>query len=228
MSFVLKQETFEGPLDLLLQLIEAEELDITTISLAQVTDEYLAYVEELEQRDLPEISDWLVIAARLILLKSRALLPVETEDEEAEDDLAAQLAEYKKFKDRAAALGERFTENRFSIGKSPLKFEPPEGIVMDGVTVPELQRAFDELLAELPEPRPVRTETLDAQLTIDECIDSVKSLLTAGPKEFKVLFTKLQSRVAMIVTFLAVLELVKQRLLSVSRDGSALMVGLRA
>lgn len=228
MSFVIKQGTYEGPLDLLLELIEKQELDITTISLASVTDAYLEYVKALERQDLPEISDWLVIAARLILLKSRALLPGEPEEDEEEDDLAAQLAEYQRYKQAAKSLAGRLDSDAISFGKDPSIIELPKDTVFDGVDLKALHESFLEVVEQLPEPRPARTETLDEQLTIDECIDRITGSLAEGPQEFKGLFGGLRSRLAMIVTFLAVLELVKQRLLAISRHGSGLTVSLRA
>lgn len=228
MTFVLKQETFEGPLDLLLQLIEAEELDITTISLARVTDQYLAYVEDLERQQMPEIADWLVIAARLLLLKSRALLPMsESEAEEDADDLAAQLAEYKLYKALAAQLGDRFEQNHFSLGKLPAQVELPREPVLEGVSLPGLHQAFNTLLEHIPE-APLATETLDEQITIEQCIHSIKTSLGKGPRAFDRLFAKLTSRLAMIITFLAILELIKQRLLKISSNQSQLMVSLRS
>ena len=228
MSLVLKQQSFEGPLDLLLQLIEEEQLDITTISLGQVTDQYLAYVRELEQRHLPEISDWLVIAARLILLKSRALLPAAVTDDEELDDLAAQLAEYKLYRELAGQLGDSFEAGQISFGKPASKLDFGEQFVPEGAELSALHQAFSQVVARLPEERPLPTESLEEQLTIDQCIEMVQAKLAEGPSRFEGLFAKLQNRLQMIVTFLAVLELFKQRLLRVNRDQGALMLGLRA
>jgi segregation and condensation protein A len=227
-TFAVKQETYEGPLDALLQLIEAEELDITTVSLAAVTDQYLAHVETLEQRNLPEISDWLVIAARLILLKSRALLAVPAGEDEEVDDLAAQLMEYKKMKELAEQLGRELDGAEYLTGGRPLRVTAPEQVVTDGVDIDGLHAAFVKVLEELPLTKPLRSETLEPQVTIEERIDAIRQTLRRGKTSFGSLFKGLQSRVAMIVTFLAVLELVKQRTLAVSGSGSELAVELRA
>lgn len=218
MSLILKQAAFEGPFDLLLQLIEDEELEITQVSLAEVTDQYLGHVKELSRENLPEISDYLVIAARLVLIKSRALLPTEIAEDEEPDDLAAQLAEYKRFKQAAAAFGERIDSGLRSYGKAPDKLPPPEGMVADGVDLEGLHRAFVEILDRLPEPVSIPEETLEDQLTIEECIDRVRTAIQAGPVRFHSLFSDLKSRVQMIVTFLAVLELIKQSTLRVKPD----------
>lgn len=227
MTFAVKHETYEGPLDALLQLIEAEELDITTVSLAAVTDQYLSHVETLEKQNLPEISDWLVIAARLILLKSRALLAVPEEADEDGDDLAAQLMEYKKMKELAEQLGDQLSESEYLSGGRPLRVVAPDQVVTDGVSAEALHQAFIKALEDMPLERPTRTETLEPQVTIEERIEAVRDTLGNGKSSFASLFTGLKSRVAMIVTFLAVLELVKQRTLAVSGSGSGLSVELR-
>ena len=94
---------FSGPMDLLLHLIEREELDITRVALAQVTDQYLAYVRQLEQRQIADLAEFLIIAARLLLIKSEALLPRpparQPEELDPAEELARQLREYKRFKD---------------------------------------------------------------------------------------------------------------------------------
>src|SRR6476469_1605376 len=99
-----KIQQFEGPLDLLLSLIEQQQLDITQISLAQVTEQFLGYVKQLEQIDATELADYLGIAAKLLVIKSKAILPsleVETIEEEAEEDLTTKLLRYKQFKEAA-------------------------------------------------------------------------------------------------------------------------------
>ena len=218
MSFTVKQQEFEGPLDLLLQLIEEQELEITTISLAEVTDQYLARVRELTRENLGEISDYLVIAARLVVLKSRALLPVEADAEEEPDDLAARLAEYKLYKELAASLRDHMDGQGASVGGASFPIEPPKEMITDGVTLAALTDAFQAALAELPKPQKLREETLDDQVTIEECIGEVRQRLTAGPFGFASLFSDVRSRVRMIVTFLAVLELIKQSALTVKQE----------
>ncbi|MDP4000476.1 MAG: segregation/condensation protein A [bacterium] len=218
MSFTIKQQEFEGPLDLLLQLIEEHELEITTISLAEVTDQYLARVRELTRENLTEISDYLVIAARLVVLKSRALLPGEAEAEEEPDDLAARLAEYKLYKELAAGLREHMDERGTSVGGPSFPIEPPQEMVADGVTLAALTDAFQATLAELPKPQQLPEETLEDKITIDECIGEVRRQLTEGPVGFASLFTDVRSRVRMIVTFLAILELIKQSALTVKQE----------
>jgi segregation and condensation protein A len=222
MSLILKQAAFEGPFDLLLQLIEDEELQITEVSLAEVTDQYLGHVKQLSRENLPEISDYLVIAARLVLIKSRALLPTEVTEDEEPDDLAAQLAEYKRFKEMAANFSQTFEAGRYSYGKSPSKLPKPEGMIADGVDLEGLHKAFVEILDRLPEPVSIPEETLEEQLTIEQCIDTVRTAIQTGPVQFKSLFSDLKSRVQMIVTFLAVLELIKQSTLRVQPDAPQL------
>lgn len=218
MSFTVKQREFEGPLDLLLQLIEERELEITAIALAEVTDQYLARVRELTRENLSEISDYLVIAARLVVLKSRALLPGEEEADAEPDDLAARLAEYKLYKELAGSLREHMDGRGASVGGPSFPIEPPKELIADGVTLSALTEAFHAVLAELPEPQQLPEETLDDQVTIEECIDEVRRRLTGGPVGFASLFKDVRSRVRMIVTFLAVLELIKQSALTVRKE----------
>lgn len=226
-TFRIRNEAFEGPLDLLLQLIEAEELEITTIALAEVTDQYLSRVKDLKREDLAEISDYLVIAARLLLLKSRALLPEDSVSEEEDpDDLAAQLLEYKRFKEMALNLEERLQAPGRSFSKLPTAITLPEEVVTDGVDIDGLHHAFCEILDRMPEPTPLKEESLEPAVTIEECIDAIKTALAKGPAAFSAMFTKLQSRVQMIVTFLAILELIKQSLLTVTNRDRKIFVSL--
>lgn len=229
MSIAVKQQTFEGPLDLLLQLIESEKLDITTISLAAVTDEYLAYVEQLEQRRLPEIAEWLVIAARLLVLKSRALLPqADAETEEPADDLAAQLAEYKLFKELAAVLDTGLRSMPISISRSPSALALPPQLVTDGVELGLLQQSFSSLLEQLPDDKPAQGPDVEPTVSLEERISYVRSQLGNGPQAFERLFATVRSRLTLIVTFLAILELFKQGLIGVVANQAKLTLQLRS
>ncbi|HEY8108721.1 MAG TPA: segregation/condensation protein A [Patescibacteria group bacterium] len=217
-GFTIRQHEFEGPLDLLLQLIEERQLEITSISLAEVTDQYLARVRGLTGENLSEISDYLVIAARLVVLKSRALLPGEEVEEEEPDDLAARLAEYKLYKELAGSLKDQMAERGASVGKPPFPIDPPKEMIADGVTLAALTDSFRQVLEALPKSQQLPEKTLDDKVTIDECIAEVRDRLTVGPVGFASLFRDVRSRVRMIVTFLAVLELIKQSALTVKQE----------
>lgn len=228
MTHLVKQPAFSGPLDLLLQLIERTELDITSIALAEVTDEYVARVKDLERRQLPEITDFLVIAARLLLLKSRALLPVSPDQTEEPDDLAWQLAEYKLYKEAAHSLGEQLGTVSFSAGKPPSLIDARPATMTEGVDQQILWQSFNEVLDRLPDPRTLPEASIEDRLTIEECVSSIKQKLGQGPQPFDTLFGALRSRVAVIVTFLAILELIKQQLLSLTSADKRLMVNWRS
>ena len=124
-AYTVQLPVFAGPLDLLLQLIEREELDITKVSLAQVTDQFLSYIKVLEQLNISDLADFLVIAARLVLIKSEALLPRPVErqpgEEDPGDELARQLLAYKKYKQIAGLLKEREDTNL----RTYLRLAPP-------------------------------------------------------------------------------------------------------
>ncbi len=226
MTFQVRQQSFEGPLDLLLQLIEKDELDITTIALSEVTEEYLKRVEALQRDRIPEISDFLVIAARLLLIKSRSLLHEETEEEPA-DDLAAQLAEYKLYRELSRLLGERLEAPGVSLGKAPSDYAWTPRLVADGVSLNGLHQAFAQVVERLPTQTPLDERLLEEVVTIEECIAAVRNAVAKKPARFETLFAGLKNRVALIVTFLALLELVKQRLVMIRTTGRQLMVVAR-
>jgi len=223
-TFLLKQETFEGPLDLLLSLIEKQELDITTISLAQVTDQYLERVRQLQRQELPEVTDFLVIAARLLLLKSRALLAEDAPAEDQVDDLATQLAEYKIYKELAGQLSERWDKQLVAFERGSSHYPGDLPLVTDGVSLASLEAAFSAVLQRLPAEAPRESATMEAELTLEECVDNVRQSVARRSVSFISLFAQLTSRLGMIVTFLAVLELFKQQYLTFSTTKNQLMV----
>lgn len=216
---------YEGPLDLLLKLIEHAELDITRLALAQVTDQYLVHIQSLQERDPAEVSAFLVIAARLVLIKSAALLPRPTLDrrEEEEDPgeaLARQLILYKRFKELAAWLDTRETAGlRTYLRVSAAPHVEPRADLTD-VTLDDLARyAYDIFIgaADLPE----LSEVVAApRVTIREKIRTIlERLRTGGEVSFQSMVTEKHSRLEIVVTFLAMLELIKRHIVEASQTG---------
>jgi segregation and condensation protein A len=218
---------FEGPLDLLLQLIEREKLDISSISLAQVADQFLAYVRELEQISADTLADFLVVAARLVWIKSHLLLPQPTRpgDAEPEEDpaeaLARQLREYKRFKDAASALRtiEESGYHTYLRAAPPPEFE--RHLVTDSAALVELLAAAQAALAVMAPGLP--PESIDGMvvpftLTIHDQIGLIHRA-TAGNRgvTFQSLLQRAHHRVEIIVTLLAVLELIKRRQIEVTQ-----------
>lgn len=215
---------FQGPLDLLLSLIEREELDITQVSLAQVTDQYLAYLERLEQTQMALIADFLVIAAKLILIKSRALLPqpvvtaVEGEPDLGQE-LVDQLRRYKQFKAAAGKLGDRYQQGLRTF----LRLAPPPRIEpqadLSDVTLADLLAAVREAMNVTPPADPVGQVIAWRKITINGQIELIRRICL---QERRVIFQEIlreaSGRVEIAVTLLAVLELLKRREVTVSQE----------
>ncbi len=215
---------FEGPLDLLLRLIEQEELDITTVALAQVADQYLAHLAELEERQARDLSDFLVVAAKLLLIKSEALLPrppsstPEAEAEDTGDQLVQQLLIYKRFKSIANLLHEREKQGLHSyIRLAPLPERDPQLDIGDA-TIQDLLRVAQEALDVVNGP-PVGEVVSPVTVTIDEQIELIKQKLSQRRQiRFRQLLSPATTRVEIIVTLLAVLELIKQDQITVKQE----------
>lgn len=217
---------FQGPLDLLLHLIEREELDITEVSLAQVTNQYLDYLAHVEEQSPDQLADFMVVAARLILIKSRVLLPgppraPQAGDDEDADDLVQQLIEYKKFKEAASWLQELGDQGQHSYVRLP--GAPPIDPVVDlgDVTLDDLLRAVREALALQPPAPSVDRTVPPVTITIADQMRLIEQRATAGrPLSFRHLLERATSRIEVIVTLLALLELVKQLRVTMHQDRS--------
>jgi segregation and condensation protein A len=214
-GYTVNTPVYEGPLDLLLQLIERAELDITAIALATVTDQYLTYIRQLQDARADEISAFLVIAAKLIQIKSEALLPRPPAREVGEEDpgeaLARQLRIYKRFKEISALLEERETKGL----RTYLRLAPPpkvEGrLDLSDITLADLMDAAEGIYRQEQEKQALGTVISAPKVTIREKIAYIAE--TLGKSEhssFKALIDSAQSRLEIVVTFLALLELVKR------------------
>lgn len=215
--FTVQTEQFQGPLDVLLGLIEKEDLDISELSLSAVTDPYLAYVERLDDSQTSEIADFLVVAAKLVWIKSKRMLPrVEIEDQE--QSLEDQLRAYKRFVDAAAHLEQLFVSDHVSYlrQKAPLTgtFTPPKHI-SGGV----LEQVMQSIVAASAKKKAVVERIrVEKVISIEQSIAKIRSMLSVGKKmRFSKLMKKSAPKGERIVHFLALLELVKQRQISLNQ-----------
>jgi segregation and condensation protein A len=222
-SYLVETPVFEGPLDLLLQLIERAELDINAISLALVTDQYLNHIRNLPEKLADEVSAFLVIASRLIQIKSESLLPRPPVREPGEEDpgeaLARQLIAYKRYRQIADLLAER--ENAGL--RTYLRLAPPpkiEGVVdLSGLTLNDLVTAAREVYAQSASMPSLSTVVPPTKISIREKIALITNILTRDRRaSFRKLLTNRKNRLEIVVTFLAVLELIKRHLVQVSQD----------
>ncbi len=214
---------YDGPLDLLLQLIEHAELNITAVALAQVTDQYLAYIHQM-QVPADEISAFLVIAAKLLQIKSEALLPRppirEVDEEDPGEALARQLRIYKRFKELADWLNDREARHL----RTYLRVAPPprvEGhLDLSNITLADLLAAAESIFAEEAEQQALGTVISAPRITIREKIALIaKRLGQSRNTAFSGLFGQRPSRLEVVITFLALLELVKRYRVAARQEG---------
>mgnify|MGYP001103942325 CR=1 FL=1 len=205
---------FEGPLDLLLQLIERAELDITAVSIAQVTDQFLAHIRTMEV-PADEISSFLVMAARLIQIKSEVLLPRppirQPGEENPAEELARQLRIYKRYKEVASWLEDRETRHLRTYLRvtSPPRSDRP--LDLSGISLFDLAEALKQVYGAVQDKAALGTVISAPRITIRQKIVFITDYLSRHPTaNFKSLLGEEPGRLDMVVTFLALLELVKR------------------
>lgn len=221
MAYTIKLEKFEGPLDLLLQLIERQKLDITEISLSAVTEQYLRYIQTIERLYPEELADFLVVATKLLLLKSRLLLPALDAEDEDEGSLADQLRLYKKFIEVAGKMQKAWNESAilFSRPVSKRMAIEPQFIPPQGVRATLLKEIFMNILEKLEPVIALPAATIEKVMSLREKMEHIKNRLRAeSTVHFHHLFTQAHSRGEVIVTFLAILELMKQQAIVVEQS----------
>ena len=217
-DYKVRLEIFEGPLDLLLYLIKKDEVDIQAISMERVTRQYLDYINTFKLLNIDLASEFIVMAANLMYLKSRTLLPRvdQPPEEDAEDDdprweLIRQLIEYKKFKDAAGYLSLRAIEQegRFAHQPEPYEKTNEAPAPLAEVSIFDLIRAFQNVLKRFEESHDFG-DIIDDRFTVSDKIDFLMAQFTPGEtKRFEDLFQSATTKAEVIVTFLALLELMK-------------------
>lgn len=215
-------EAFEGPLDLLLYLIKRRNLDILDIPVAEVTDQYMAYIDLMTSLRVELAGDYLVMAATLAELKSRMLLPRPSEDEDEEDpraELVRRLMEYEVFQHAAEQIDELPRLERDVFPAALLRPDHLTNLEPPRVELRELLAAFAEVLerVKLRKPHAVETESLSVRERMTQLLDRLAS--TGGYVPFFDLFSRSEHRQGAVVTLLALLELLRDGLVNVVQHG---------
>jgi segregation and condensation protein A len=215
MSYKVKLEIFEGPLDLLLYLVKKDHLNIYDIPIAKVTEQYLAYLQFMQLLDLNIAGEFLVMSATLVQIKSKMLLPQEAgQPEQPEEDpraeLVRRLLEYEKFKEIAQNLKER-ESNQQEIFKRPKPQDKEGPLETEGyfeASIFDLITAFSKALEDIP--KDLFYEVIKDEFTIEEKVHEILHLLLVKPYVcLSELFTQAKNKIEVIVTFLAILELIR-------------------
>lgn len=236
MAIEVKLEVFEGPLDLLLHLIDKNKVNIYNIPIVLITDQYLEYIESMEKKDLNVVSEFLVMAAMLLDIKSKMLLPkdpdiIEESDEDPRKDLVEKLLEYKMYKYMSYELKDRQMDAEYSLYKEPtipdeiMEFVPkpdPKELMAD-VTLQRLREIFNEVLRRQEDKvDPIRSKFGKIEkedVNMEEKTEFVHSYIkTHKTFLFRQLLLESKSKMQIIVTFLVILEMIKGGKISVVQE----------
>lgn len=235
MELTVKLQVFEGPLDLLLYLLEKNKVNIYDIPIVEITEQYMEYIREMKRQDLEVLSEFLVMAATLIDIKSRMLLPSNPDSEEEEKDpraeLVQQLLEYKMYKCMAYELKDRQMDAGRVMYKKPTipeevrAYEPPVDIheLMSDITLSRLHEIFESIMKKQQDKiDPLRSKfgkIEKEEVSLEDKMEDLKKY-AAGHRHFSFrgLLTAQSSKVEVIVTFLAILELMKMGTIRISQE----------
>lgn len=217
MTHTVAVQEFEGPLGLLIELVERNQLAVTEISVAAITAQYLERIRQLGDQDPDQLSEFLQLGARLLYIKSLALLPRESAIEQAEElaKLNLELDEYRRYQAAARALAQRGSEG--SWARPVVSRLAPADLPLPTVTIAELAEAFGRALRRMEPARP--EQTLSRHLTQADMAAALRRRLKAGSFTLESLLADLHNRLEVIVTFLAVLELMRDGELQLAQTG---------
>ena len=236
MSYEVKLDAFSGPLDLLLHLINRLEIDIYDIPMAELTAQYFDHIRAMQELELNEASEYLVMAATLLAIKSRMLLPIHEGEEfddsisidepDPRDELVARLIEYRKYKEAAADLQELEKERALVFTKPPSDlsaFMPDEQLALFdmSVNVFDMLSAFQKLMRRKQLKKPLQTRITRQEISVKEHMFAVIDRLKA--KGGKVMFSELfpyDDKATLVITFLSLLELMKRQVIFVEQENN--------
>ena len=235
MGISVKLEVFEGPLDLLLHLIDKNKVDIYDIPIVEITNQYMEYIQEMQKQDLNIMSEFLLMAATLLDIKCRMLLPAEVNEEGEEEDprqeLVEQLLQYKMYKYMSYELrdrqldGERLMFKAETLPDEVKAYQEPVNLdeLLEGLTLTKLNEVFQDILKRQNyKIDPVRSKfgkIEKEEITVEEKMDFLDDYITKHKKfSFSALLKKQKTRMQTVVTFLAILEMMKMGKISVVQE----------
>lgn len=235
MGIPVKLQVFEGPLDLLLHLIDKNKIDIYDIPIVEITNQYMDYIRQMEREDMNVMSEFLLMAATLLDIKCRMLLPAEVnEDGEEEDpraELVEQLLQYKMYKYMSYELrdrqldGERVMYKEMTLPDEVKKYQPPVDLdeLLEGMSLSKLNEIFKDVMKRQNDKiDPVRStfgKIEKEEITVEDKMEYLNTYIqTHRTFSFRELLTKQKSRIHTVVTFLAILELMKMGTISVVQE----------
>ncbi len=224
--FKVSSQEFDGPLGLLLNMIEQEKLDITSIALSKIADQYVGYVKSSPEIEAEELADFLVIAAKLLWLKSKALLPyLESDEEESVDDLEKQLRMYKEFANAslhiASILKERSCQfvPKFDSRARRKNFNLPLFVAPKNVCQTKMKETMLSVLRRLAQEKPLKQETIEETINLEDRVLIIRQMLKKQAKfSWQSLMRSTTSKTEKIVSLLAILELIKQQELEFQQE----------
>ena len=224
-QYKVKMENFEGPLDLLCHLIDKNKMDICDIKICEITNQYLEYLKEMQQMNLEVTSEFIVMASRLIYLKSKSLLPTVVEDDEEEIDLVQMLIEYKKYKEFTNTLKERIETYGGKFYKLPDKIDLPKGKLEETFDSDLIPKIYNDFVTKEIEKKNVRADNIN-RLTVSEKYTikgKIKEILKELWKKPNFVFNKLfnvkkKPKAEVVTAFLSLLELSKMSRIKITQD----------
>lgn len=226
MEYKFTIDKFQGPLDLLLHLIKESDIDIFDINISEITQQYLNYIDSMEKLNLNIDSEYLVMAAELIEMKSRELLPNETSEsdddyeESPKDNLINRLIEYQKYKDLSLEFKNLESNRKLMYSKLPSELNEfkSDEVILDDVSLDDLLKAFMEFQKRKELDKPLNTVVTRKEYSVHvRCNDIMKNLRKKGNMKFEELF-EIKSKDYVVVTFLAILDLAKNGKLKIKQD----------
>ncbi len=235
MNLEFKLQVFEGPLDLLLHLIDKNKVNIYDIPIVEITAQYVEYVRQMDKQDLNLVSEFLVMAATLLDIKAKMLLPKDPDNEEEEEDpraeLVEKLLEYKRYKYMSYELRDRQIDAEKNMYKKPTvpdevkKYEPPVELdkLLDGITLKKLNAIFNEVLKkQVDKIDPIRSKfgkIEKEEVSLEDKMNYVETYAVKNKHcSFRQILGRQCSKIHIIVTFLAILELMKVGKISIKQD----------
>lgn len=230
MDYSIKINEFEGPLDLLLHLIKESNINIVDIEINEITKQYLDYINKMEELNINVAASYLVMAAELMEIKSKSLLPVKEEEENDEDEetpsrenLINKLIEYEKYKNMVGTFKE-MEENRQNIYvKAPekiSKYVDNTIINNDDTTVDDLVEAFKKFLERIDKEKPISTKITEKEYSVKERKRNIRNILKEKKKVFFTELFEVRSISFIVVTFLSILEMAKEKEVTLKQDNN--------